>query len=88
METGKGPKNEGGGHSAISLDHEGNMLTSRMATKVFSKEYQNVSNISIPRERTQTVREELQTGSNTKSLAGAMCKPITMAELKKAIKKL
>ena len=89
----KGLNDEGGGgHSAISLDHEGKILTGRNAARVFSNEYQKVSNIPIPRGRTKAVREELWSESNSestsKSLPDAMYKPITMAELKKAIKKL
>ena len=84
----KGLNDEGGGHSTISLDHGGEILTGRKAAKIFSKEYQKVSNIPVPTESTKAVRGEMRKDTSSDNLPDAMHKPITMAELKKAIKKL
>ena len=84
----KGLNDEGGGHSTISLDHEGETLTGRKAADIFSTEYQKVSNISVPTESTRAVREKMRIDTNLDNIPDAMHTPITMAELRKAIKKL
>ena len=82
---------EGGGYQPISLEQGGEVLNEKRAANAFGKAFEEVCSTPVPSERKKAVRieeQEKKDAEDYEDIPDVMTKPITMTELKKALKKL
>ena len=80
---------EGERYQPISLEQDGEILTGKQAANVFGKSYEEVCDVNVPTKRRNDVRTEEEINLNSEeNIPELMTQNISMAELKKAIKKL
>ena len=71
-----------------AIENNGELLTGKKAANAMAKMYQEVSTVTLPRERTKAVRKELQQASGQEQNNDCMSTDLRMNELNEAIKKL
>ena len=84
----KSMNDEGNGQPTISIEKDGYILSGKQAADTFIQEYAEVATIQVPKQRLTEVKEELKQRSQLEELPEEMFMPITMNEVKTAIKKL
>ena len=71
-----------------AIENNGELLKGKKAANAMAKMYQEVSTVTLPRERTKAVRKELQQACGQEQNNDCMSTDLRMDELNEAIKKL
>ena len=82
---------EGERYQTISLEQEGEVLNEKRAAGAFGEAFREVCNTPVPPKRRNDIRREareMRDSEYQEDIPDVMTKPITMTELKKALKKL